>query len=62
MATVTSTQASYGQSIPPSSVNSHMPIDPTLSRQNHGFFTNNTNPAPPRVSHCLDGKLNIHSI
>jgi hypothetical protein len=56
MATVASTQASYGQSIPPSSVNSHMPIDPTLSRQNHGFFTNNTNPGPPRLSHCLDGK------
>ncbi len=49
MATVTTTFASYDRSIPPSSIDA-------LSKQNHGFFTANTNSVSPRIGHCLDGK------
>jgi len=52
MATATSTFASYDRS----AVNFHMPDNPTLSRQNRGFFTTDTNPIASRIGHCLDGE------
>ncbi|CAF0975606.1 unnamed protein product [Rotaria sp. Silwood1] len=54
MATITSTFSSYDRSIPPSSAIFRMSNNPTLSRQNHGFFTANTNTTVPRHGHCLD--------
>ncbi|CAF1118070.1 unnamed protein product [Rotaria sordida] len=54
MATATSTFASYDRSIPPSSAIFRMSNNPTLSRQNHDFFTTNTNTTVPRYGHCLD--------
>jgi hypothetical protein len=59
MATATSTFASYERSIPSSSINFHMSDNPTLSRQNRGFFTTDTNPVAPRIGHCLDGEYAI---
>jgi len=56
MATVTSTFASYERSIPSSSINFHVSDNPTLSKQNRGFFTADKNPVAPRIGHCLDGK------
>ncbi|CAF3345152.1 unnamed protein product [Rotaria socialis] len=54
MAAATSSFATFDRSIPPSSAMFRMSNNPTLPKQNHGFFTAATNSAGPRHGHCLD--------